>query len=118
MVQAVRSGKSIRDVAVEFGVTKTTVERWKRRTGEKRLDRVDWTNQPDGPPRPANRSSEEVEQCVLAIRKRLKEESVLGEHGADAILREFQCYGNTAYDLSEHSVQGDDQPNTETARSV
>ncbi len=92
MVQAVRGGQSIREVADEFGVTKATVERWKRRTDGKRLDRVDWADQPDGPSKPANRSSEKLEQCVLAIRKQLKEESVLGEHGADAILREMKSY--------------------------
>jgi hypothetical protein len=31
-----------------------------------------------------------VEQCVLSLRRQLKEESALGEHGADAILHEMR----------------------------
>jgi len=54
------------------------------------LDRVDWNDQPDGPTKPANRSAGEIEQCVRSLRKQLKENSPLGEHGADAILREMK----------------------------
>ena len=95
MIQAIRSGESIRNVAKQFDVSKATVERWIARTKGKRLDRIDWSDQPDGPPRPGNRSSEELEQCVLKIRKHLKEESVLGEHGAEAVLRQMNLYGCT-----------------------
>ena len=42
------------------------------------------------PVTPTNRTSHEVEQCVLAWRKQLKAQSPLGEHGCDAIRREMQ----------------------------
>ena len=90
MVLAVRRGQSIRSVARTFGVTKATVERWKNHAEGKRLDRVDWNDHPDGASKPVNRTSAEVEQCVLTLRKQLKENSPLGEHGADAIIREMQ----------------------------
>lgn len=89
MVQAVRQGQSFRSVAKQFGVSKTTVERWVQRAKTKRLDRVDWTDQPEETTAPKNRSSFEVEICVLNLRKELKENSDLGEYGADAILREM-----------------------------
>ena len=90
MVLAVRRGKSIRSVAQTFRVSKTTVERWKNHADGKRLDRVDWNNQVNESAKPANRSPESIEQCVLTLRKHLKENSPLGEHGADAILREME----------------------------
>lgn len=90
MVTAVRRGQSLRNVAEQFHVGKSTVERWVVRAQGKRLDRVDWNNQADGTSTPANRSAAEIEQCVLALRKQLKETSPLGEHGANAILREME----------------------------
>jgi transposase-like protein len=87
---AVRRGKSIRSVAQTFRVSKTTVERWCNHAKGKRLDRVDWNSQVNETATATNRTSEKVEQCVLSLRKQLKEESALGEHGADAILRELQ----------------------------
>ena len=54
------------------------------------MDRVDWNSQPSGPTKSEDRTSTTVEQCVLALRKQLKEHSPLGEHGADAILRELK----------------------------
>lgn len=93
MVQAVRQGQSFRSVAAHFGVSKTTVERWVQRAKSKRLDRVDWTDQSESSKAPKNRSPFEVETCVLNLRKELKENSDLGEYGADAILREMQRMG-------------------------
>jgi len=90
MIRAIRHGKSVRAVAAKFGVSKTTVAQWIRRTKGKRLDRVDWSDRPDGSPSPVNRCATEVEACVLELRKDLKENSPLGEHGADAILREME----------------------------
>lgn len=90
MVKAVRRGQSLRGVAEQFRVSKTCVEHWVRRAEGQRLDRVDWNDQPDGPSKPVNRSTSEIEQCVLHLRKDLKESSPLGEHGADAILREME----------------------------
>jgi len=91
-VEAVRKGQSLRKVAEQFRIGKSTVERWVARAKGKRLDRVDWSDRPDGSAKPGNRTSAKVEQCVLTLRKQLKENSALGEHGADAILREMkQC---------------------------
>jgi len=64
-----------------------------RRAAGKRLDRVDWDDRPDGMPKPVNRVSPKIERCVLSLRKYLKKESALGEHGADAIIREMQQRG-------------------------
>jgi len=90
MVKAVRNGLSIRSVARKFRVSKTTVERWNNHAKGKRLDRINWNDQPNESVNPVNRSNENVEHCVLTLRKQLKEDSPLGEHGADAILREMK----------------------------
>lgn len=87
---AVRRGYSLRSVAQTFRVSKTTVERWVNHAKGKRLDRVDWNTQAQEQSPPVNRSSEDIEHCVLSLRKELKEHSPLGEYGADAILREMQ----------------------------
>jgi hypothetical protein len=87
---AVRKGQSIRSVSKSFRVSATTVVRWCNHAKGKRLDRVDWNSQVNEPVTPTNRTADEVEQCVLSLRKQLKEHSPLGEHGADAILREMQ----------------------------
>jgi len=89
MVAEVRRGASRRAVAKKFGVSKSQVDRWVHRAGDKRLDRVDWSDKPSGPRTPHNKSSLEVEEQVLAIRKELKEVSALGEYGAEAIHREM-----------------------------
>ncbi len=89
MVAEVRQGASRRSVAKKFGVSKSQVDRWVMRAGNDRLDRVDWSAQPSGQRTPHNKCSPEVEEQVLAIRKRLKEVSALGEYGAEAIHREM-----------------------------
>lgn len=88
-----RRGQSIRSVAQTFRVSKTTVERWVNHAKGKRLDRVDWNTQAQEQTAPVNRSSVDIEHCVLSLRKELKEHSPLGEYGADAILREMQQRG-------------------------
>lgn len=89
MVAEVRRGTSRRVVAKMFGVSKSQVDRWVERAGDKRLDRVDWSDRPSGQRTPRNKSSLKVERQVLAIRKELKEVSALGEYGAEAIRREM-----------------------------
>jgi len=89
MVREVRRGTSRRTVAKKFGVAKSQVDRWVERAQGKRLDRVDWADRSLGPRTPYNRSSTEMEEMVLAIRKELKEISALGEYGAEAIHREL-----------------------------
>jgi transposase len=81
---------SIRQTAKNFGVTKATVEYWLNRSKGKRLDRVDWSNKPINVKTANNRVETYVEQCVLTLRKELKEQSPLGEFGADAIQYEMK----------------------------
>lgn len=90
MVQAVRSGQSMRDVARKFKVPLSHVQRWVTRAGNERLNRVDFSDRKDGPRAAANRTGSSIEDLVLEIRRRLKDESALGEFGAVAIHRELQ----------------------------
>jgi hypothetical protein len=89
MVQAVRRGASIRQVADQFGVALATVQRWVVRAQGQRLDRVDWTDRPCGLPTPVNRTDRQREDLVLTIRQELRATSDLGEFGAVAIHREW-----------------------------
>src|SRR4051794_18759957 len=77
----------MREVARRYGVALSTVQTWVARAGDRRLDRVDWSDRPDGPPRPVNRSTAELEDLVLTTRRQLKDTSDLGEFGAAAIRR-------------------------------
>jgi hypothetical protein len=90
---AVCLSQSLRQVAEQFRVGKSTVERWVKRAQGQRLDRVDWDNHADGTPKPVHRTASHVEQCVLTLRKQRKEISPLGAHGADAIRREMEQRG-------------------------
>ena len=89
MVRAVRHGLSLREVARRWRVSLNTVQRWVRRAGAQRLDRVDWRDRPPGVRMSARRTAPATEGEVLAVRKVLRQESVLGEHGAAAIQREL-----------------------------
>jgi putative transposase len=82
----------MRAVAREFRVSLATVQRWVRRAHGRRLDRVDWTDRPPIPRR-VQRTPRAVEEQVLAVRRHLREESVLGEYGAPAIHRELRARG-------------------------
>lgn len=93
MVQAVRRGASMRQVADQFGVALATVQRWVARAGEQRLDRVDWTDRPCGLTTPVNRTERALEDRVLTIRQELRDTSDLGEFGAAAIHREWLARG-------------------------
>lgn len=90
MVQAVRRGASIRQVAKRCQVARSTVRAWVQRAGRQRLDRVDFSDRVPGRRQAINRSAPETEQRVLLIRRALKEESALGEFGAEAIHRELR----------------------------
>src|SRR5881409_3229171 len=87
MVQAVRRGVSMRQVADLFDVALATVQRWVARARGQRLDRVDWTDRPCGLPTPVNRTERHREDLVLTIRQQLHDTSDLGEFGAAAIHR-------------------------------
>ena len=83
MVQAVRAGHGLRDVANAFGVSVGTVFTWVERARGKRIDRVAFTNRKPG--RAWNRTAVKLEQRIVSVRSRLRDKSVLGEFGADAI---------------------------------
>lgn len=93
MVEAVRSGESQRSVARRFQVSLPTVQYWVARAGDRRLDRVAWSDRRRGPVRPVNRTAEGVEALVLQVREELYRHSDLGEHGAGAIGRELCARG-------------------------
>src|SRR5215468_931991 len=93
MVQAVRGGASMRQVADQFGVALATVQRWVTRAQDQRLDRVDWTDRPCGLPTPVNRTERQQEDLVLTLRQELRLTSDLGEFGAGAIRREWLTRG-------------------------
>ena len=85
MVQAVRGGASMRAAAASFGVSVGTVAYWVARCAGSRLDRIDFGNRKPG--RAVNRTSAKIERRILGLRERLRQRSVLGEYGADAIGR-------------------------------
>ena len=93
MVAAVRSGSSMRRVARRFRVSLLTVQRWFHRAKGWRLDRMDFSDRPDGPRCGPHRFSRKMEDRVLTIRRQLREESDLGEFGAAAIGRELLRLG-------------------------
>lgn len=80
----------MRQVAKQYRVSRCVVRYWVQRASGKRLDRVDWSDQPRGPHRPANRTPEEVEDVILTLRHHLATTSELGEQGAVAIWQELQ----------------------------
>lgn len=84
MVEAVRQGRSMREVARQFHVSLLTVQRWVGRAWGKRLDRVAWMDRPSGAPRAVNRTEVETENLVLSVRGQLAVGD-LGDIGADAI---------------------------------
>jgi len=89
MVRAVRDGQSLRQVAREFNVSLSHVQRWVGRAGKERLERVEFSDHKNGPKVAANRTDAVMENLVLEIRRYLKDESPLGEFGAVAIHREL-----------------------------
>ncbi len=91
MVKAAhRRGASQRQVAREFGVALSTLQHWLKHADGQRLVRVDWSGRRPGPSKPTNKTSQEMEDLVLTVRRELKETSALGEYGAQAILAELQ----------------------------
>jgi hypothetical protein len=93
MVAAARRGTPLRPIARRFGVALSTVQVWVARAGDRRLDRVDWADRPDGPRQPAHRSPHDLEDLVLTLRGDLKDASDLGDFGAAAIHRALQARG-------------------------
>lgn len=95
MVSAVRRGESLRPVARRFRVSVSTVHYWVDRAEGQRLTRVDWG---DRSHRPHNiqRTKRSVENLIVKVRTQLKDNSILGEYGAEAIQREMLARGATA----------------------
>lgn len=89
MVAMVRSGVSRREVARRFRVSLNTVQRWVARAGGDPLEEVDWCSRPAGCRVSPQRTKPGLEQRVLAVRKRLRTKSDLGECGSHAIHREL-----------------------------
>ena len=85
MVRLVRSRKSMHHVATQFRVSVSVVARWVERAAGHRLDQVDFSDRTPGCRRGWNRVATHMEQRIAELRKRLREESILGEYGARAI---------------------------------
>ena len=83
MVEAVRGGQSLRQVAAAFGVSVSTVAHWVEHAQGIRIDRVSFASRKPG--HAWNRTNAIIEQRILRTRRALREKSVLGEYGADAI---------------------------------
>lgn len=103
MVRAVRSGQSLRFVARSFGVSVATVVSWVERARGKRLDWAAFANRKPG--RAWNRTAPEMESLILSTRRTLREESVLGEYGADAIGAVLQAEASIAHVPSRATIQ-------------
>jgi putative transposase len=84
MVAAVRQGQSLHAVARDFCVSPATVLHWVRHAHGRRLDRVDWTDQPHTP-HTTQRIPAEVEDLILQLRRELRHNSDLGFYGAATI---------------------------------
>jgi hypothetical protein len=89
MVMEVRAGRSMRAVAKQFHTSISVVQRWVARAVNQPLEAVDWSGRGAGCRRSSRRTESPIEEQVLMIRKYLREESALGEYGAEAIAREM-----------------------------
>ena len=89
MVEAVRKGRSQREVARANHVSLSVLQRWIRRAGTKRLDRVDFSSQSSRPHTVPTKTSAAMEEKILDLRKELRQESDLGDYGAEAIHEEL-----------------------------
>lgn len=78
----------MRSVATRFAVSLRTVQRWVLHAGDRRLDRVDFSDRRGGR-REAQATPTSLEDAILALRRELRDTSDLGEFGADAIHREL-----------------------------
>jgi hypothetical protein len=94
MVELVRQGRSMYAVARQCHVSVATVCRWVAHARGQALERVLFANRKPG--RAWNRTPPEVESRILATRRELREESVLGEYGARAIALALQAQPSPA----------------------
>lgn len=89
MVEAVRQGRSLRGAARDAGMSLRTVQRWVERAGDAAPGAVDWSDRTSAPRHHGRRADPATEESVIEVRRRLREESILGEYGAAAIQREL-----------------------------
>jgi transposase-like protein len=94
LVRAVRAGASLRQAAARFGMSVGTAAHWVAHARGQRLDRVDFADRKSG--RTVNRTAPALERRILQIRCRLREASVLGEYGPDAIVAALRADGRRA----------------------
>jgi len=94
MVEAVRSGESMRSAARRFNVALPTIQRWVKRAEGCELDAADWSSRASVPHR-TRRTPVFKEDWVIGIRHQLRQYSNLGEFGAAAIRREWLIQGLT-----------------------
>jgi transposase len=92
MVRRVRTGVGLREVARQMGVSVSVVSRWVAHSTGQRLDRVSFADHKRG--RPWNRTQAVMERHIVQTRAHLREQSVLGEYGAEAIERALQEHGS------------------------
>ncbi|MBY0395836.1 MAG: hypothetical protein K2X91_05105, partial [Thermoleophilia bacterium] len=93
MVEAVRGGESQRSVARRFGASLLTVQRWLTRAANEAIETIDWSDRSSAPHRQARQIPTEVEDLIVESRRRLRDESVLGEYGAAAVWRDLAGRG-------------------------
>src|SRR5262249_61967265 len=93
MVAAARQHQSIRTVARRFGVSTSTVVYWVERAKGQRLDRVDWEDRPRTPHH-TRRTPAEVEEQVLRLRRRLRQDNDMRAYGADGIQQPLRAQGH------------------------
>ena len=94
MVEAVRAGQSLRQVARTSHVSVSTVSYWVEQARGDRIDRARFANRKPG--RAWNRTPARTEQRILRTRKQLRERSVLGEYSADAIGKALEQHALSA----------------------
>ncbi len=109
---------------MEFRVSVGAAAYWVARARGKRVDRVRLTNRKPG--RAWNRTPRELEQRILSVRSVLREKSVLGEYGSDAIsltlqykqaleqvrsrMTIYRCWRVTAYSMACIDSAGQHRP--------
>jgi len=84
----------MRAVARQVRTSLDTVQRWVRRAGDQRLDRVEWSDRPPVA-HTIRRTSSPMEDLIMTIRRELRDTSDLGEYGAVAIARTLHERGYT-----------------------
>lgn len=92
----VRGGASLRVAARRFRCSASTAWLWVDRARGRRLDRCEWTDRPDGPAKPVNRTSRHLEQRVVRLRRWLARHDPLGYVGAAAVRQTLLDRGESA----------------------